>query len=105
MNRRKTSRVRTKSVKALRMLTPGIVSAAICLASIVVSMSHPTPPAYAQADSPPALSQHNVRIGVLGLFHPRESRVSAVTGQALILQADDRSVVLEKSSGIDTATI
>ncbi len=105
MNRMKTSRVRTKSVKALRMLTPGIVLAAICLASIVVSMSHPTPPAYAQTDSLPALSQHNVRIGVLGLFHPREFRVSAVTGQALILQAGGRSVVLEKSSGIDVATI
>jgi stage II sporulation protein D len=46
-----------------------------------------------------------VRIGVLGLFHPREFRISATAGHALVLRAGTRTVVLENSSGLDLANI
>jgi stage II sporulation protein D len=41
---------------------------------------------------------------VLGLFHPRRLTISALPGRALVLHAGERSVVLEKSSGLDTAS-
>lgn len=50
-------------------------------------------------------STSNVRIGVLGLFHPREFRVEAVAGQGLVLHAGNQSVMLEQSSGVAAATI
>jgi len=46
-----------------------------------------------------------VQIGVLTLFHPKEFRVSAVTGQALILRAGADSIPLETSSGVDAVTV
>ena len=50
-------------------------------------------------------SARTVRIGVLGLFHPRELRITPIAGQALLLQAGSRSIVLEKSSGVDSAAV
>jgi peptidoglycan hydrolase-like amidase len=47
----------------------------------------------------------DVRIGVLGLFHPRHFTLSAGAGSALVVQADHESLVLEKSSGADMAHI
>jgi len=38
-----------------------------------------------------------VRVGVLGLFHPREFVVSAVVGHALVLRAGRESIVLDTS--------
>jgi len=46
-----------------------------------------------------------VGVGVLGLFHPREFELSATTGQALVLQGGGETVILEKSSGIGSATM
>jgi stage II sporulation protein D len=46
-----------------------------------------------------------VRIGVLGLFHPHQLTVTALTGQALVLHATSEQLVLETSSGTDSATI
>jgi len=46
----------------------------------------------------------NVRIGVLGLFHPRQLMVSAPQGHALVVRAGDESIVLEHSSGVHTAS-
>ena len=43
----------------------------------------------------------DVRIGVLGLFHPREIVVRAVSGEAVVLRSADQSIVLEKTSGTD----
>jgi stage II sporulation protein D len=45
------------------------------------------------------------RIGVLGLFHPRRFTVSAPAGQALVVHAGEESVVIEKSSGVDSASV
>jgi len=47
----------------------------------------------------------DVRIGVLGLFHPRQFTLSAGAGSALVVQTDHESVVLEKSSSVDIVHI
>src|SRR5260370_2104531 len=47
----------------------------------------------------------DVRIGVLGLFHPRQLTVKATPAEALIVRAGDESFVLERSSGQDAASI
>jgi stage II sporulation protein D len=47
----------------------------------------------------------SVRIGVLGLFHPRELTVSALPAHALVLHAGENGVVLERSSGLNSATV
>ena len=47
----------------------------------------------------------DVRIGVLGLFHPREFTVSAADGNAIVLHAGPETLVLEKSSGVHAAQI
>jgi stage II sporulation protein D len=46
-----------------------------------------------------------VNIGVLGLFHPLQYAVSAPAGSALIVHAGEQLFVLEKSSGLDAATV
>jgi stage II sporulation protein D len=47
----------------------------------------------------------DVRIGVLGLFHPTQFTVTASGAAALVLRADRERIVLEKSSGVDSASI
>jgi stage II sporulation protein D len=46
-----------------------------------------------------------VRIGVLGLFHPRQLTISALAGQALVVRAGENPVVLEESSGLNSASV
>ncbi len=48
------------------------------------------------SDLPPR-NESNVRVGVLGLFHPRNLIVSAAGGEAIVLRSGDRSIVLERS--------
>jgi stage II sporulation protein D len=50
-------------------------------------------------------SGQDVRIGVLGLFHAREIVVRAVPGEAVVMRAADRSIVLETSSGMDRVSL
>jgi stage II sporulation protein D len=57
------------------------------------------------AQSVADLAVPEVHIGVLGLFHPLQFTVSAPAGSALVLHASQESIVLEKSSGIDFATV
>lgn len=52
----------------------------------------------------PSVAQ-DVRIGVLGLFHPHEIVIRAVPGSAVMVRAEGRSLVLEKSSGIDEISV
>ncbi len=53
-----------------------------------------------------ALGQSNpVRIGVFGLFHPRQLAITPAAGQALIIHPNAEEIVLEKTSGIDSADI
>lgn len=46
-----------------------------------------------------------VHIGVLGLFHPRQFTISAPAGAALVLHVGEERIVLEKSSGVDSANV
>jgi Sporulation protein and related proteins len=46
----------------------------------------------------------DVRIGVLGLFHPRQLTVTAPPGHALVVGAGDERIVLENSSGVHSAS-
>lgn len=46
-----------------------------------------------------------VRIGVLGLFHPHELMVRAMDGHAILLHAADQSAMLETSSGVNAAKV
>jgi stage II sporulation protein D len=57
------------------------------------------------AQSVADLAVAEVHIGVLGLFHPLQFTVSAPAGSALVLHAGQESIVLEKSSGVDSATV
>ena len=47
----------------------------------------------------------NVRISVLGLFHPRQLTISPAQGQALVLCVGDERIVLERTSGMHTASV
>ena len=47
----------------------------------------------------------DLRIGVFGLFHPREFTLSAPAGSALVVHAGEESLVLEGSSGVNLAHI
>src|SRR3984885_16190916 len=47
----------------------------------------------------------NVRIGVFGLFHPRQLTISPPPGHALVVRAGDERIVLEHSSGVPTASV
>jgi stage II sporulation protein D len=51
------------------------------------------------------VAAQDVRVGVLGLFHPRELSLSAPAGSALVVQTPHESVVLEQSSGVSIAEI
>jgi peptidoglycan hydrolase-like amidase len=53
----------------------------------------------------PGSTGGDVRIGVLGLFHPRQLTISAPQGHALVVRAGDESIVLEPSSGVHTASV
>ena len=50
-------------------------------------------------------TRFEVRIGVLGLFRPREFLVRAVDGEAILLRAGDQSAMLETSSGVNVARV
>jgi len=53
----------------------------------------------------PDSSVSEVRIGVLGLFHPTQVEVRAPEGVALMLRAGENVIVLENSSGISSAAV
>jgi hypothetical protein len=57
------------------------------------------------AQSVADLAVPEVHISVLGLFHPLQFTVSAPAGSALLLHAGEQRIVLEKSSGVDLATV
>ena len=84
-------------LKSLRISSPRIALALIALFLITLrahSVSAQTP-----------FPSSPVRIGVLGLFHPRELKVTTPTGTALILRTATGQITLERSSGADAASI
>jgi stage II sporulation protein D len=80
------------------------IGLAVMAFAIGVGFSHHTPVHGQTIDRPPGAIDA-VRIGVLGLFHPREFRVEPIAGQGLILHVGNESVTLEQSSGVGAATI
>ncbi len=46
-----------------------------------------------------------IRIGVLGLFHPHQLMVRAHAGAALVLTVGEKEIVLERSSGLESAGV
>jgi peptidoglycan hydrolase-like amidase len=48
-------------------------------------------------------SAQTVSIGVFGLFHPRDLRLEAPPGKAIVIHAGNRNFVLERSSALRTA--
>lgn len=70
---------------------------------VVTSGSSRSP--QAQIGAPDPSPEDSVRISVLGLFHPREVIVNAFPGQAIVLHFGKETLVLERSSGLDSATI
>jgi stage II sporulation protein D len=84
----------TQLLKArVALLTFGIVFASVC--SLVLAQGT------RRGDS----SAADVRIGVLGLFHPVELTVSACAGSALVVRAGEERLVLEPSSGVDSVSV
>jgi stage II sporulation protein D len=80
------------------------VAGVVLLALAVIAPKPETPLAYAQPRTHPT-PDGNVLVGVLGLFHPRQFEISAFASQALVVRAGGEIVILERSSGIDSATI
>jgi len=54
---------------------------------------------------PAVIRAQGVRIGVLGLFHPAELSVSAGQGTALLVNAGDKSFVIENTSNCRVANL
>ncbi len=76
------------------------------LAAVVLPFHPPIsaesyPPVSGESEDPTA----TVRIGVLGLFHPHQLTLTAPLGQALIVHANSEQLILETSSGTDSATL
>jgi len=77
--------------------------ALVLLVLIVARFSGRIPVVNGGFDDVGARNQDDIRIGVLGLFHPKQLIVRAPSGEALVLRGGDQSVVLE-DSGIPSAT-
>jgi peptidoglycan hydrolase-like amidase len=60
---------------------------------------------FALIGSTASAQSEDVRIGVLGLFHPSELTVSSTPGGAVILHADNQSLTLDTSTGLSRASI
>ena len=83
-----------------RVLLAGclVLLLAIAVNSILLASA-----AYARAHGP-ARADDAVSVSLFGLFHARKFVVTAPAGHALILHADEQSVVLE-NSGVSSATV
>jgi len=80
---------------------------AVATVALVSCLSCPnlTTAVHGQTSARQSFSAPDVRIGVLGLFHPREFRVQSIASQSLVLHAGSESVALEPSSAVGAATI
>ena len=82
----------------VRVSVVAIASAiAFLIAAVLISIK----PTHARTGS----RETEVRIGVFGLFHPRQLRVTAVASSTLMLQAGDQQILLDSSAGTGEATI
>ncbi len=88
---------------------PSVIIGLIAVGLLPIAINRPGSKGECQSVSaqtfPDAAAEQAVRIGVFGLFHPHELTVRAALGQALALRAGEESIVLERSSGTDSASI
>jgi peptidoglycan hydrolase-like amidase len=75
----------------------------LLLVSIIVSP--PSSLIWASAGLGETTATARVRVGVFGLFHPRELVLMPVGSTALIVQAGNEQVILEQSSGYNSVRI
>ena len=95
--------MRTKTTRAVKI--PFALLLYVLRALVFVSVCS-TVLAQSAADSTIADSRSaDVHIGVLGLFHPLQFKVRATARSALVLHVGEERIVLENSSGVDSATI
>lgn len=78
------------------------ILALVLLILIVLEAGVPASGHFAQAEEPRA---NAVRIGVFGLFHPSQLKVTPVAGAALVVHAGKEMIALEKSSGVESITV
>jgi stage II sporulation protein D len=88
-----------------RMRIPQLLKAPVALLSFAVIFGPVCAVVLAQGTGASDSSVADVRIGVLGLFHPVELTVSASAGSALVVRAGEERFVLEKSSGVDSVAV
>lgn len=79
--------------------------ASLVLGSLVLFPMHSLPFAQSVTSNAPPRDPGVVHIGVLGLFHPHQLTVSVPAGNALVLRTAEERIVLERSSGMDSAAI
>jgi peptidoglycan hydrolase-like amidase len=92
--------------KITRALSIPVASFSLVLSSLLFMPGCSTVLAQSVADRSAADSTViDVAIGVLGLFHPHQFKVNAPTGSALVLHVGEERIVLENSSGVDSATV
>jgi stage II sporulation protein D len=95
--------VRAKSTRAVSIPA---ASFSLVLSSLLFIPVCSTVLAHSVADSTVAASTvMDVHIGVLGLFHPHQFKVTASAGSALVLHVGEERIVLENSSGVDSANV
>jgi len=82
--------------RGLRKPVFAFITAVVFISSCSLVFAQTVSPGSAVAD---------VRIGVLGLFHPRRLTINAPQGHALVVRAGDERIVLELSSGEHTASV
>ena len=88
----------------IRIAAMKVVGCIAILISISLPATRQIPALYAR-DTTSHHDDATVRIGVLGLFHPKEIRLSAAATGAAVLTADTQTMILEKSSGSDSVSV
>jgi stage II sporulation protein D len=88
-----------------RMRITQLLKATVALLAFAIAVAPACAPVFASGTRGSDSSGTDVRIGVLGLFHPIELTVSASVGSALMVRAGEERFVLERSSGVDSVSI
>jgi stage II sporulation protein D len=97
-------RLRVTEILSHPMPRAGLALVA-CLAVSLSSLSSDARPASTSFRRGAPHSAVDVRIGVLTLFHPQEFTIAALPGNALVLQAAEKSIVVEPNSGLASADV
>ena len=96
------SRIRRVRMKITRLFEIPVALRLFALSAVVLIPVRS--PVLAEGSRVTGSTDADLRIGVLGLFHPVELTVSASAGSALVVRSGEERFVLE-SSGVDSAAI